>query len=124
LAVHADHVLSIEIEPELAAQASASLHGAGVTNVRVETADGFAVMLPEDEKFDVIVLAGGIGRLPAELPARLKIGGRLLAFVGRVPVQTVRLVTRVDQNGFRVDNLFETYVAPLRNAPMPAQAVL
>jgi acyl-coenzyme A synthetase/AMP-(fatty) acid ligase len=51
-------------------------------------------------------------------------GGRLLAFVGRVPVQTVRLVTRVDQNGFRVDNLFETYVAPLRNAPMPAQAVL
>jgi protein-L-isoaspartate(D-aspartate) O-methyltransferase len=124
LAVHADRVVSIEIVPQLADFARSNLHRASVGNVRVETGDGLASGLHEGEQFDVIMLGGGVGRVPEGLLARLKIGGRLLAFVGEAPVQTAHLFTRVGETAWRNRGLFETFVAPLRNAPSDAGFVL
>jgi protein-L-isoaspartate(D-aspartate) O-methyltransferase len=124
LAVHANHVTSVEIVPELADTARANLHRAGLGNVTVETGDGLAVSAAASDHFDVIMLSGGLGNIPAALLARLKVGGRLLAFVGEAPVQTARLVTCVDEGAYRGQGLFETCIAQLRNAPTGTEFTL
>jgi protein-L-isoaspartate(D-aspartate) O-methyltransferase len=124
LAVHANHVTSIEIVPELADCARANLHRAGLGNVTVEAGDGFVVSRSVGAQFDVIMLCGGLAEIPAELLGRLKVGGRLLGFVGKAPVQTARLVTCVGAGAYRGQGLFETCVAQLRNAPVGTEFTL
>jgi protein-L-isoaspartate(D-aspartate) O-methyltransferase len=124
LAVHADRVSSIEIVPELADFARANLYRAGIGNVGVETGDGFASGLRGNEQFDVIMLSGGLAEVPRELLARLRVGGRLLGFVGQAPVQTARLFTRVGDSGFRNQGLFETSVDSLVNVPLKSTFAL
>ncbi len=115
LAARSDHVHSVEIVPELAQRASASLARAGIANVTVETGDG-ATGWPAHAPYDVIAVSGSLPVLPAELLDQLKVGGRLVAFVGESPVMEARLVTRAADGSLRTVNLFETDVAPLRNA--------
>lgn len=124
LAVHANHVTSVEIVPALAELARANLHRAGLGSVSVETGDGFAITPSAGSPFDVILLSGGLVQIPPGLLARLKVGGRLLAFIGEAPVQTARLVTCVGEGAYRGQGLFETCVTQLRNAPAATEFTL
>jgi len=120
LAAHkAQHVLTIEINPLLAAFGAANLQRNGVRNTRVETGDGargWAARAP----YDVIIVSGGLPVLPAELLAQLKIGGRLAAIVGEAPVMSAQVVTRVTETAFDTLRLFETVARPLANALRPS----
>jgi len=114
LGAHADHVWSVEIDPVLADTARENLRRAGVTNVTVETGDGLAG-LAAHAPYDVIMVSGAVGEIPPALLAQLKPGGRLFAVVGEAPVMEAELVLR-DDDVLRTTRLFETVVAPLRNA--------
>jgi protein-L-isoaspartate(D-aspartate) O-methyltransferase len=57
--------------------------------------------------------------LPQEFLSQLKVGGRLFAVVGDSPVMEARLVTRVAEGSYHTTDLFETDLAPLRNALQP-----
>jgi len=120
LAAHkAQHVLTIEINPLLAAFGAANLQRNGVRNARVETGDGargWAARAP----YDVIIVSGGLPVLPPELMAQLKIGGRLAAIVGEAPVMSAQIVTRVTETAFDTLRLFETVARPLANALRPS----
>lgn len=124
LAVHADRVVSAEIVPELAAAARANLHRAGISNATVETGNGYDLASSSAGHYDVIMVGGGLADIPAELLAKLKVGGRLLGFVGAAPVYRACLVTRIDDTAFRSQNLFETDVEPLRGLPAHREFVL
>jgi protein-L-isoaspartate(D-aspartate) O-methyltransferase len=120
LAAHkAQLVLTIEINPLLAAFGAANLERNGLRNVRVETGDG-ARGWPAKAPYDVIIMSGSLPVLPAELLAQLKIGGRLAAIVGDAPVMAAQIVTRVSEGAFDTLNLFETDVKPLANAWRPS----
>jgi len=106
----AQRVISLEINAELAAMATANLKRAGVMNVSVLNQDG-AAGLPGEAPFDVILLSGSVAEVPAALVAQLKVGGRLAAIVGALPVMRAQLVTRVGESDFRTTTLFDT-VAP------------
>lgn len=93
LAHKAQHVISLEIRPALAALATANLRRAAVVNAEVRVADG-ARGLPGEAPFDAIVLSGSVAALPDALLAQLKPGGRLIAIVGALPVMRALLVTR------------------------------
>lgn len=121
LAHQAMQVVSVEIEPELKAEAENKLRAHGLNNVTCKLGDA-AGDWSEDGQFDVIVLTGSCPLPPDAYRHRLKPGGRLFAIVGQPPAMTATLVTRVG-NGFRVDQLFETSVAPLKNVPQPAAFV-
>ena len=55
---------------------------------------------------------------PAEtLLEQLKVGGRLFAFVGEAPVMKARLVTCEAEGRFRTEDIFETVVPMLKDAP-------
>jgi len=116
LAVHADHVTSLEIRPDLAAAARDNLRQAGIGNVDVLAEDGFA-KVPAAQSYSVIAVSGAVADIPQSLLSALKVGGRLLAFVGQAPCQQLRLVTRVDDASYLGRDLMETVVAPLRNLP-------
>lgn len=116
LAEQAQQVWTVEIDPDLAKQARANLDNDNVANVTVETGDGLAG-LPGHAPYDFILLSGGVAEIPAALLAQLKVGGRLLAFVGAAPVMALRLVTRRTEDAYAGEDLLETAVPMLRNAP-------
>ena len=119
LGAHADHVWSIEIDPEVAETARENLRRAGVTNVTVEVGNGLPG-LPAHAPYDAIMVSGAVAAVPQALLDQLKPGGRLFAIEGTAPAMQAVLYTRADKD-FRRLAVFETVVAPLRDAePAPA----
>lgn len=120
LATKAEYVYSVEIDPELVAFAQGNLQRAGVANVSVQRGDA-ARGWPAQAPYDAIVVSASMPVLPPELLAQLKVGGRLVAVVGELPVMQAQLVTRTAEDAFNTINLFETVVAPLVNAQQREQ---
>jgi len=115
LAHRARHVHSVEISPALKGFGESNLRANGIANATVEGGDaarGWAKHAP----YDVIVLSGSTPVLPDAFLQQLAPGGRLFAVVGEPPVMTARLVTCVGPGSFNTVDLFETVLAPLRNA--------
>jgi len=106
----AQQVITLENDAELAAIARANLQRAGLVNVEVRQAEG-ARGLPDDGPFDVILLSGSVAEVPPSLLAQLKVGGRLAAIVGQLPIMRATLFTRSGEHGFASVELFDT-VAP------------
>lgn len=114
LAEQARQVWSVEIDPALAAQARANLANDGVLNVTVDVGDGLAG-LQAHAPYDCIVVAGGVAEIPVALLAQLRVGGRLLAFVGASPVMSLRRVVRQGEDAYAVTDLLETVVPMLQD---------
>ena len=111
-------VTTVEIAPELAEVAKQNLAANGVMNAEVVVGDG-ARGWSEGAPFDVICVSGGLPVMPQGFLELLNIGGRIAAFVGTAPVMEAQIITRVDEKQYRVSAVFETFVAPLRNALHP-----
>ncbi len=118
LAHRGRHVVAVDIKPEMVALARENLSQDGVTNVEVVEGDG-ARGWADGAPFDVIVVSGGLPVLPQDLLGQLKIGGRLAAFVGVLPVQKAQIITRVGESEYKIDDVFEAYIDPLLNAIEP-----
>ena len=99
LAQQAASVLSLEIDPGLAAQAQTNLKKAGVTRVTVRHADGSQGAAAEGP-FDVIVLNGSVAEVPAALLQQLTLGGRLAAIVGQEPMMRATVITRNSESAW------------------------
>jgi protein-L-isoaspartate(D-aspartate) O-methyltransferase len=99
LAHQAAQVLSYEIDAALAAQATANLQQAGVSNAKVRNADGSQGAAGEGP-FDAILLSGSVAAVPQNLLDQLTVGGRLIAIVGEEPMMRATLVTRTGPGSF------------------------
>jgi protein-L-isoaspartate(D-aspartate) O-methyltransferase len=120
LAHRAAQVLSLEIDPALAARAAETLRQNGVANVEVRNADG-AVPLPSGPSFDVIVLSGSVARIPQNLLGSLKVGGRLAAIVGEEPMMRAHFVTRSSESKWDTIQPWDTVAPRLLNFPEPSR---
>ncbi|PRG89454.1 protein-L-isoaspartate O-methyltransferase family protein [Burkholderia gladioli] len=120
LAHRGQHVVTVDIDPDLVQFAADNLRDNGVSNAEVVLADA-ARGLPEKGPYDVICVSGGLPVVPQELLEQLKVGGRLAAFVGSRPVMKAQIITRIDDKQFRVADVFETYVDHLVNAMEPSR---
>jgi protein-L-isoaspartate(D-aspartate) O-methyltransferase len=116
LAARAEWVRTMEIEAGLVRFSSDNLARNGVENVVVVQGDGIDGWA-ERAPYDVIVVSGGLQYVPQSLLEQLKVGGRLFAFVGEAPVMKARLITCESEGRFRTEDLFETVVPMLQNAP-------
>jgi len=103
----AQQVITLEIVPELAAFAQANLQRAGAQRVTVRQADG-SRGLPAEGPFDVILLSGSVPEVPPGLLAQLKVGGRLAAIIGQLPIMRATLFTRSSEHDFASVELFDT----------------
>ncbi len=120
LARRAAQVLTLEIDPALAARAAETLRQNGVANVEVRNADG-AVPLPSGPSFDVIVLSGSVARIPQNLLGSLKVGGRLAAIVGEEPMMRAHFVTRTSESKWDTIQPWDTVAPRLLNFPEPSR---
>ncbi|MGO4393206.1 protein-L-isoaspartate O-methyltransferase [Variovorax sp. M-6] len=120
LAHRAAQVLTLEIDPGLAALAASNLRRNGVTNVEVRHADG-ATPLPSGPTFDVIVLSGSVARIPQGLLGSLNMGGRLAAVVGDEPMMRAHFVTRTSEGKWDVLQPWDTVAPRLLNFPAPSR---
>lgn len=122
LANLAAHVYTVDIVPEFTEAAAAKLRAHGIQNVTVETGDA-ARGWDKHGPYDVIVVTGSLPVLPASFQNSLQPGGRLFAVVGEPPIMEARLVTCIARGVYNSMDVFETCIAPLRNAVQPERFV-
>ena len=120
LAHRAAQVYSVEVKPGLGAFGRGNLERHGTANVSLETGDA-ARGWERHAPYHVIVLTGSTPVLPRAFLDQLEIGGRLFAIVGEAPAMTARVVTCTAPAAFHNVDLFETVVAPLKNAEQPSR---
>jgi protein-L-isoaspartate(D-aspartate) O-methyltransferase len=121
LASLAGRVRSLEIFPDLAAQATRNLRNAGVGTASVETID--ALRLEETGRYDAVVVTGSLPSYDPRFERALKSGGRLFIVIGTSPVMEALLVRRADGAACTREALFETDITPLVNVPRPTRFV-
>lgn len=115
-------VISVEIDPALSAQAEKNLSAHHIKNVTLEVGDAARGWDPHSP-YDVIAITGSLPLFPQEYQKHLTVGGRMVAVVGASPSMQVLRVRRVAPNSYLRESLFETDVAPLKNAEAPASFV-
>ncbi len=119
LAHRAQRVLSFEIRPALADMARSNLQKAGIRNAEVRVGDGSKIPLAEGS-FDIILVSGSLGQVPAHLLERLNVGGRLLAIVGNEPVMHATLVSKSSATGYHTRELWETVATRMEHFAEPS----
>lgn len=102
-------VYTLEIIPELAAQAKGRLSAYG--NVTVYQRDGFTG-LPEEAPFDAIVVAAATPETPQAWISQLKEGGRLVVPLGSGPREVLTMI-QVTKNGLEQKTFGECSFVPL-----------
>jgi protein-L-isoaspartate(D-aspartate) O-methyltransferase len=120
LAHRAERVVTLEIEPQLAAMARGNLQKANITNAEVREADG-ARGLASEGPFDVIVLSGSVAEVPQALLEQLKVGGRLAAIVGNDPIMRATFVTRTGEAAWTTEQPWDTLAPRLVHFPEPSK---
>ncbi|MEJ2052295.1 MAG: protein-L-isoaspartate O-methyltransferase [Calditrichaceae bacterium] len=112
------HVTSVDIHEDLQAKAEQKLTDNNIHNITMECGDGSRGWNP-NRTYDVIAIMGSLPVLPESFQLSLNKGGRLFAFVGDSPIMEAVLITRVGDNEWSHEVLFETDVPVLENAPQP-----
>ena len=113
-------VHSLEINPALVAFARANLRRGHVVNVTVHELNG-AQGFAEEAPFDAILLSGSVADVPAAMLAQLKVGGRLAAVVGQLPIMRAVLIRRTTEHDFHTEVLFDTVAPRLSGFTEPSQ---
>jgi protein-L-isoaspartate(D-aspartate) O-methyltransferase len=116
-------VISVEINAALAERAKARLNALGLACVRVETSDA-VTQFEINRHFDVVCVTGAVHTVPEKFKRWLRVGGRLFVIRGTSPAMEALRITRVTENDFREDSLFETDLPYLVNAAPPERFVL
>ena len=122
LASLGSHVHSVDIIPEFTRSAGAKLAAHGIANVALETGDA-ARGWDRHAPYDAVVVTGSLPVLPEAFPKSLRLGGRLIVVVGEPPVMEAQLITCAAPGAYSTTVLFETCIAPLRNAVQPERFV-
>ncbi len=106
LARLAKQVTSIDADPALIELAQQNLSACGIDNVefRQATLD----QLASGETWDAIAVTGSLPSAPDSLRQALNPGGRLFVVVGHSPVMQALLITRVGEQEWHTQSLFET----------------
>ena len=124
----AQQVVTLEIDADLAQTARSNLQRAGLVNVDVRVADGAALHAASaagadafNGPFDVIVLSGSVASVPPALLAQLKIGGRLSAIVGNLPVMRATLTLHAGEAAWHTTQAWDTVAPRLLNFREPSR---
>lgn len=111
-------VHSVDIQEAFTRAAQQTLDALDINNVRLETRDG-AVLDDFNDGYDCIAVTGSMPVLHDSFRQKLNIGGRLFVIIGKPPIMEAQLYTRVSENNWTVDDLFDTDIPALVNAWNP-----
>jgi protein-L-isoaspartate(D-aspartate) O-methyltransferase len=120
LAHQARHVTSVEINPAIRALAQKNLAAYGISNVDVVLGNGAQGWTEGGAEYDAIVISGSLPFLPESFLPQIKVGGRIVAFIGQAPAMSAQIITRSAERVYDTVKLFETVVRPLHAATQPS----
>jgi protein-L-isoaspartate(D-aspartate) O-methyltransferase len=120
LAHQARHVTSVEINPAIRALAQKNLAAYGISNVDVVLGNGAQGWTEGAAEYDAIVISGSLPFLPESFLPQIKVGGRIVAFIGQAPAMSAQIITRSADRVYDTVKLFETVVKPLHAATQPS----
>lgn len=117
LAGLAGHVESVDIFPEFTDSAAKKLAAHGVSNVNLVSGDA-AEGWNSGTQYDAIAITGSMPVIPESYKKALTVNGRLFVIVGdtSMPIMSACLITRVTENQWVQESLFETSIPSLLNA--------
>lgn len=108
----AKSVTSIDIFSDFTTAAGKKLAKAGINNVNLVTGDAINGW-PEYAPYDVIAVTGSVPELAYCFQEQLALNGRLFIIVGRSPVMEAQVITRINEQEFIHESVFETDIAAL-----------
>lgn len=118
LAKATKRVYSVDIFSDFVQDAESRLKYLNINNVSLGIGDAIDGWKTET-RYDVVVLTGSVPMLKPHFQAQLNVGGRLFALVGEAPVMHALLITRISEQEWETEALFETVLPPLIGAPEP-----
>ncbi len=116
LAALAAQVLSVEIYPDLSAEALDNLAKSGIDNVVLQIGDAAQGWAVDSGRVDVIICTAAMVLVPDAFLQALAIEGRMVAIVGQGEVMDVQLITRISEREWQIESVMETVVPPMVNA--------
>lgn len=122
LAKATKRVYSVDLFDSFIKEAEMKLKSLNINNVSLSSGDAINGWKSET-RYDVVVLTGSVPVLAPVFQKQLNVGGRLFAVVGEEPVMQALLVTRVSEQEWEIDSLFETVLPPLIGASEPSRFV-
>jgi len=112
------HVYSVELYADISEQAQQNLENQNIHNFTLEVGDA-AQGWSKHGRLDAIVITAALPVLPDQFRQDLKVGGRMIAFIGDSPNLEVQLIRRTGERDWTTENLFETDMPSLNNARQP-----
>lgn len=113
------HVVTVERSEALSKAAQARLEALGIGNVSFcigQCGQGWEL----DPPYDAIALTGACPRVPEVYKQQLKHGGRMFVVVGQGPIMEALLITRLGDQEWSSESLFDTKL-PLLEGVEPEQ---
>jgi protein-L-isoaspartate(D-aspartate) O-methyltransferase len=106
-------VYSVEIVPELAERAAATLARLGYDQVHVRAGDGY-LGWPEAAPFDAVVVTAAHPEIPQPLIDQLAVGGRLVMPVGGMhEIQQLTVLTKQPDGSLETEELLPVRFVPI-----------
>ena len=113
----AAEVYTVEIFPELAERAKATIAELGYRNVHVRAGDG-TLGWPEKAPFDALLVTAAIPEIPKRLVAQLKPGGRAVMPIGEADaVQMLVYLEKTASGEIERRDVFEVRFVPVLKEP-------
>ncbi len=110
---------TIDIFPDFVKEAEVKLKNYQLDNVKFFTGDALSNWQGE-APYNAVIVTGSMPELDQNFQAQLIVGGRMIVIVGPAPAMEARLVTRVSENAWSTEVLFETDLPALIGADLPA----
>lgn len=116
----AKKVYSIDIIEEFINSAKKITDDLGLNNIEYEEGDA-ANGWPHHKPYDAIAITGSCYKLPENYLTHLTIGGRLFCVTGSEPAMQAQLITRLGDDEWRYETLYETVIPSLINTKSKPQ---
>ncbi|RUQ29467.1 MAG: protein-L-isoaspartate O-methyltransferase [Candidatus Competibacteraceae bacterium] len=117
LARLAGAVVSVDIVPDFVETARRQLKAHGFDNVALYVGDASCGW--SERRYDAIAVTGSVPTVAEVWRQSLNLGGRLFIVAGQSPAMEALLITRIGEQEWVQESLFETELPPLRNAAAP-----
>lgn len=105
-------VTSIELYQPLATQANSRLTNLKQRNFEIIHGNAVEV-LRGGKSFDIVLITGSVQQLRKNIINQTKLGGKLFAVIGTKPIMQACIFTRINEETWSKNCLFETVTPPL-----------
>ncbi len=109
----AKYVSTVEIDKNLAEQAQYKFDKLNIDNIELIVGDASKTW-QSDKFYDVVVVGCAVPKIIGRYFHLLNLGGRIFVIEGSGIIMNAMLITRVDENKWKKEILFETKIATLK----------